>query len=152
MSASVTLDIDSGAFSSWVRGASDSELASLIGEDRDALLDEIFRRMEHHFDRAAAGDLDAVIEWRIVDRPGGGLDRYQARIAGGRCRVQRDGSDAPRLTIDIRPAEFLRVVTGAVSGPRLFMLRRVRVGGDLMLAGRLASLFRIPEPEGDGHA
>jgi putative sterol carrier protein len=150
MNAPLTTGIDSASFSSWVRSASNAELSAVISADREPLLEEIFSRMEEHFDPAAAGDLNTVIEWRILDGPGGAVDCYQAHIAEGTCTVKRNGTQPAGLTIHIRPAEFLRVITGAVSGPRLFMLRRVRIGGDLMLAGRLASLFRIPEPEGGG--
>lgn len=141
-----TQRVDAGEYAAWVAQSSDEEIAASIGRDREAVLAEIFERMEEHFDAEQAHGLDTVIEWRITGREDGGHDCFQAAIAGGSCRVTRDGDAPARLTVTIRPVDFVKVVTGNVSGPRLFVFRKVRVDGDLMLAGRLATLFQLPEP------
>lgn len=44
----------------------------------------------------------------------------------------------------IGPVEFLRLVTGNVNGPELFLTGRITVEGDLMLAAIAQSWFRVP--------
>ena len=39
---------------------------------------------------------------------------------------------------------FLRLVTGAESGPAMFMTGKIKIKGDLMFASRMTSFFRIP--------
>jgi putative sterol carrier protein len=134
------------AFGAWVAAASDADLQATLAAHREVVLTEIFARMEQHFDPGAAKETAAIVEWQVLGRADGGTDRFQARIGDGRCVVTRDGTAVPGLTVTIKPVDFLRVIAGDVAGPRLFMMRKVKVKGDLMLAGRLATLFRLPEP------
>jgi putative sterol carrier protein len=41
-------------------------------------------------------------------------------------------------------ADFLRLVTGNVAGPMLFMSGKLKIEGDLGFAASAASLFTIP--------
>ena len=46
-------------------------------ENRKKVLDEIFRRMSEHVDPEKASNADAVLHWKILDRPDGGYDHYE---------------------------------------------------------------------------
>lgn len=139
-------DVDPVAFARAVAETPDEALAEgMASENRALILDEIFARMERHFDAARAGDLRAVVDWKVHDRPGGGYDHYRVTIAGGGCDVTKDpGPGAPDVTLKLKPVTFLRLVTGNASGPKLFLTGKLRIDGDLMLAARLQSLFEIP--------
>jgi putative sterol carrier protein len=138
---------DAGEVARLVGTVGDDDLAALMqSEVRSQVLDAVFARMEEHFRADKAGDLDAVLHWKIFDRPGGGYDHYEVVVSGGRCLVNPIPSREPDLTLKARPADFLKLVTGNASPMRLALRGRLRVQGDLALASRLSGLFAIPRP------
>jgi putative sterol carrier protein len=142
----VSFDVDPAAFARAVAQTPDEALAEgMASENRGAILDEIFAQMERRFDTSRGGDVDATIDWKVHDRPGGGYDHYRVRIAGGACRVEKDPPEGqPRVTFKVKPVDFLRLVTGNASGPQLFLTGKLQIDGDLMFAARVQSLFEIP--------
>jgi putative sterol carrier protein len=140
------VSVDPGRYAALVAEASDEELAEGVRQNRDVLLEEVFRQMPEHFRTDHAPDLRTVIEWRIGDRQGGGHDRYQLVIEDGSCRAVRDGEAEPVVTFTIGAVDFLKLITGNAAGPMLFTFGRLKVRGDLLLAARLPRLFAIPRP------
>jgi alkyl sulfatase BDS1-like metallo-beta-lactamase superfamily hydrolase len=114
---------------------------------RRVVLDGIFWQMPQHFDRRRAAGMTSSIRWCITGRADGEPDIYQLEIGDGRCRVIR-GSDAPdpRVTITVDGAEFLRLATGSSDPMKAYFSGRIKLAGDIMLAAKLMSLFRIPAP------
>ncbi len=83
--------------------------------------------------------------WRVSSRHGEQVDTYDLLIENGRCRVRRgERGEPPRLTITVDGAEFLRIVAGRSDPMRAYFERRIAISGDIMTAGKLVSLFRIP--------
>jgi putative sterol carrier protein len=137
--------VDPAEFARSVATTPDEQLAEGMRSDlRPQVLDEIFRRMEEHFDPSRAQGIDAVMHWRITDRPGGGEDVYEAVIRNGTCSVTKEPGSSPRVTFTIGPVEFLKLVTGNVDGPQLFMTGGLKIEGDLMFAAQAAGLFKVP--------
>ncbi len=127
---------------------------------RKAILDGIFWQMPKQVDAAQAAGVKTSIRWRISGRPDGGVDIYQLELDDGRCQVIRgkDGPD-PRLTITIDGVEFLRLISGNSDPMKAYFKGRIKLSGDVMVAAKLASLFRMPGSGpgdsagngGDGH-
>jgi putative sterol carrier protein len=140
-------DYDAGQLAQLVAGATDEQLAEGMSdpESRKATLDDIFRRMAEHVEPSKAKGNDAVIHWKILDRPDGGYDHYEVVVEDGACTVTDSPSREPRVTFKIGPVEFLRLVSGNANGPMLFMSGKLKIEGDLMFASTLTSLFRIPK-------
>ena len=138
--------IDPAEFAKAVGDTPDDQLAAGMADEqvRAVVLDGIFSQMAAHCDAEKAAGTDAVIEWRILDKPGGGEDRYQAVIRGGACTVEKDGAHAPRVTFRLKPVDFLKLVTGNAAGPMMFMTGKLKIDGDLMFAAGVQSLFRLP--------
>lgn len=138
--------VDPAAFVKAVAETPDDQLAAGMADDqvRTLVLDGIFSQMAEHFDAEKAAGTDAVLEWRILDKPGGGEDRYQVVVANGTCAVDKDGDRAPRVTFTMKPVDFLKLVTGNAGGPTMFMTGKLKIDGDLMFAAGVQSLFRIP--------
>jgi putative sterol carrier protein len=137
--------VDPAQFAQSVATTPDEQLAEgMRSELRPQVLDEIFRRMEEHFDPSKAQGVDAVMHWKITDRPGGGEDVYEAVIKNGSCTVTKEPTGSPRVTFTIGPVEFLKLVTGNADGPQLFMTGGLKIEGDLMFAAQAAGLFKIP--------
>jgi putative sterol carrier protein len=129
-----------------VAGATDRQLEELMAsEARKDILDDVFRRMAAHVDPERARDVTAVVHWKIFDRPEGGYDHYEVVLESGRCAVTEAPSREPAVTLKLKPADFLKLVSGTASGPTMFMTGRLKLEGDVMLASRLTSLFHIPK-------
>jgi putative sterol carrier protein len=138
--------VDPAAFVRAIGETPDDQLAAGMADEqvRGLVLDGIFSQWAEHFDSQKAGDTDAVLEWKIYDKPGGGYDRYQVVIDKGECRVEKDGDHSPRVTFKLKPVDFLKLVTGNAAGPMMFMTGKLKIDGDLMFAAGVQSLFRIP--------
>jgi putative sterol carrier protein len=145
-------DIDATQLSKLVASASDEQLAEAMSnpENRKTTLDEIFRRMAEHVEPSKAKGNDAVVHFKILDRPGGGEDAYEVVLEDGACTASDSPSREPRVTFKIGPVEFLRLVSGNANGPMLFMSGKLKIEGDLMFASTMTSLFRIPSARDDG--
>ena len=100
--------------------------------------------MVQEFDPKQGRDIEAVLHWVIAGRRDGGVDRWQVAITDGRCRASRKLDREPTVTIELDGLQFLELVTGSASGPELFMSGKLKMTGDVLLAARLTSMFRIP--------
>ena len=140
-------NIDADQLAGLAAGATDEQLAEGMSDPaaRQAILDEIFRRMSEHIDADKAKGISAVLHWKITDRPDGGIDHYEVVLNDGTCIVSEEATGEPRVTFTVGPAAFLRLVSGAQPGPVLFMAGKLRIEGDLMFASQVATMFRIPQ-------
>ncbi len=139
-------------FARAVRSAPEGRLEQVLRTPvRRAVLEAIFWQMPQHFDRKAAAGMDAAIRWHITGDSGGAGDTYELRIKGGRCRARRRENDPdPRLTITLDAAEFVRLATGNSDPMNAYFSGKIALAGDIMLAAKLRSLFRIPGRNGAG--
>ena len=138
--------IDESQLVQIVAGATDQQLEELMAsEARKDILDDVFRRMADHVDGDRARDVTTVLHWKIYDRPEGGYDHYEVVLEGGTCVVSESPSREPTITLKLKPADFLKLVSGRASGPTMFMTGKLKLEGDVMLASRLTSMFKIPK-------
>lgn len=136
---------DPVALAHLVKTASTDELRELIrGEQRAAVLEEIFTNMPDVFRPEKAGATDAVVHWRVGDRADGDFDTYELIIADGTCVRSPRPEREPKLVLTIGGVEFLRVVTGNANPLALFMRGKMKAKGDLGLATRIPSMFDPP--------
>jgi hypothetical protein len=139
---------DPQQFAELIATASNDQLSEIIhGPLRKQVLDEIFGRMAEHVEPSQVGNLDAVVHFKILDRPeeqGGGYDHYEVIFADGACRASDSPQGDPKVTIKTNGVQFLKLSAGKASGPVLFMTGKLKLEGDVMLASRLTSFFRIP--------
>ncbi|APY88277.1 acyl-CoA synthase [Streptomyces alfalfae] len=135
-------------FARLVKKLSDKEIAAIArdGALRPRVLREVFGRVERQFRPDAAGSLKALIRWRITGSGDNEDAVYETAIADGACAVREGRSDAdPRLTLVLADPEFLKLVSGNVGPVKLFMLRKVKIVGDVALAACLTRYFDIPK-------
>jgi putative sterol carrier protein len=135
-------------FAQLISNVSDEQIAEIVnGPQRKQVLDQIFSRMADHTEPEKLGDTEAVVHFKILDRPedqGGGYDHYEVVFEGGRCTASDEPERDPQVTIKIGPVHFLKLAANEASGPTLFMTGKLKLEGDVMLATRLTSFFRIP--------
>jgi putative sterol carrier protein len=139
---------DPQQFAELIATAEDEQLSEVIhGPLRKQVLDEIFGRMAEHVEPSQIQNLDAIVHFKILDRPaehGGGYDHYEVIFAEGACRASNNPERDPRVTIKLNGVHFLKLAASKASGPVLFLTGKLRLEGDVMLASRLTSFFRIP--------
>ena len=140
--------VDPADFANLIAASTDEQLAeTMSGPARKQVLDEIFSRMAEHVDPAAARDTNAVVHFKILDRPdalGGGYDHYEVVFQDGACSVSDQPERDPQVTIRVGPVRFLKLASNQASGPTLFLTGKLKLEGDVMLASRLTGFFHIP--------
>jgi putative sterol carrier protein len=110
---------------------------------RDRVIDALLEHMAERLDPEAAGDLDAVIQIKLWDRPGGGYDHHELVIRDGRCEARMEPAEDPDLTLKVRPGDLRKIVTGDTGPKRLAFRGRLRALGDVRLGMRLTDLFDL---------
>jgi putative sterol carrier protein len=132
-------------FAKLIAEASDEQIVEGVTVNREPLLTEIFNRWPEQFRPDQARDVDAVIEWQVTGEEGGD-DRWQITISDGACSVARDGDADPDVTFRVGPVEFVKLIAGIESGPKLFVFGKLKIRGNLMLAARVPGFFAAPSP------
>jgi hypothetical protein len=90
------------------------------------------------FDRAAAADVRALIQFRVSgDTPGD----YYLRIDGGRCESFEGRAEGPDLTVHTPDGVWVDIIRGTLDGGQALMERRYAVEGDFLLLGKLREWF-----------
>jgi putative sterol carrier protein len=99
--------------------------------------------MTTSFDPAAAGDLDARIEFRIAGSDPG---TYHLAMAKGACRFEEGPAASPALTIEAPSEIWTEIATGRRDGRQALMEGAYRARGDLSILLRMGQLFRSATP------
>ena len=110
-------------------------------ESRDVITRALVGYMAGLFRPEKAGDLEAVVQIKLWDRPGGGYDHFEMRIANGECVISDEPGEAAQMTLKIRPRDLRALLAGETGPRRLAMRRKLTVLGDLKLGARLPDLF-----------
>lgn len=116
----------------------------VAGPGRHLAAAVIFKGMETQFDPARAGEMNCTVLWEIGDVEGDRFDCWHLRIADGRCRARRGRVEDPTATLRLAHADLLDLATGKVQGPQLYFTGKIKITGEVMLAQRLTTLFRVP--------
>jgi alkyl sulfatase BDS1-like metallo-beta-lactamase superfamily hydrolase len=115
---------------------------------RKPILDAIFWQLPRQLDTKQAQGVKSLIRWCITGRPDGGVDNYGLEIDNGRARIIHGSSGRnPGLTITLDAPEFLRLVSGNSDPMRAYFTGRIQLAGDMTIAAKLATLFRMPGSE-----
>jgi putative sterol carrier protein len=117
---------------------------ALSGPQREAIVGEVFRRMEQHFKPSSATGVDAVIHWKVTGPSDGVFDHYEVVLRDGSCAAGKEPRHEPRVTLTLDAVDFMRLVTGNAAGPMLFMSGKLKIEGDLMFSAQIQSMFTIP--------
>jgi putative sterol carrier protein len=95
---------------------------------------------EKYFLPDVAPGLSAVIQYRLTGEEGGD---YIIDIANGKCKVTEGIAEAPLVTVTADGRDFADVLLGRANGMQYFMMGKVKLAGDLNLAMKLTSFFKM---------
>ena len=121
----------------------EDEFADLMGdpERRPLVISALVEHMASVFRPDRAGDTEATIHIKLWDKPGGGYDHVELRIAEGAIAIHETPERDPDLTLKVRPTDLRKLITGDAGARRMALTGRLRVIGDLGLGMRLPDLF-----------
>jgi putative sterol carrier protein len=140
-----TTAVDPAEFAAQLANTPDEQIAAgMNSEARGLVLSEIFKRMGEHLRPETAKGVDAVVHWKILERPDGGFDHYELVIKDGKASVTDAPQHEARVTFSVGAVDFLKLVTGNADGPMLFTTGKLKISGDLVFAAQIAGMFRVP--------
>ena len=126
-------------FRQWAK-TSEADIKSQVRASGvvDQLLDGLFQGMQGAFLPDKAKGVDAVIQYVVTDD--GKEYPYTLSIKDSACTLKKE-KVAAKVTLSIDLVSFLKLMGGAADGTQLYMGGKLKIGGDMMLAQRLASFF-----------
>jgi putative sterol carrier protein len=106
----------------------------------EMILQKIFMGMMMTFDADKAPGVSAVIEYDI-GAPDGARHRYQVKVADGACTIEPNGNASPTVKLEADLPTFLKVSTNTGNPLWLMITRKLKIRGDLKLAGAMKTWF-----------
>jgi putative sterol carrier protein len=111
---------------------------------RKPALDGLFWQMPKQVNPEIAKDMTTTIRWRITGRPDDGVDVYQLEVDKGQVKTVKGESGDPKLTVTMDAVEFLKLASGNLDPMQAYFKGRIELTGDIMVAAKLAQLFKMP--------
>lgn len=99
---------------------------------------EVFAEIPEHFDPAAWGPEDAVLQFNMTGDGGG---QWNATIKDGKLTIAEGVGPEPSMTVNCTAQDMLAIVNGELSAVSAFMQGRVKIDGNLTLAMKLQNLL-----------
>lgn len=131
---------DAAQMAEAIKGLSDEDLTKQIKERGvDLTLKEIFDGMQEAFLPEKAAGVNAVVVYEID--ADGETKSWSVRIGDGACTTSEGASENPRLTLQIKVADFVRLIFGQADGTQLFMGGKLKLKGDMMFAMQQQGFF-----------
>lgn len=99
--------------------------------------------VENHpkaFQPEMAAGVDAVIQYALTGEEGG---NYIITIKDGVCTTAEGLAENPNMTLTAEAQDFKDVLLGKANGMQYFMMGKLKLAGDLNLAMKLTSFFKM---------
>lgn len=101
---------------------------------------QLIENHEKAFQPEKAGDIDAVIQYHLTGEEGGD---WIITLKDGVCKVAEGVAENPKMTLTADAREFRDILLGKMDGMAAFMQGKLRLSGDLNLAMKLTSMFKM---------
>jgi putative sterol carrier protein len=95
---------------------------------------------EKAFRPEVAEGLEAIIQYHLTGTDGGD---YIINIKDDQCKVVEGNAEEPDVSLTADAHDFADVLMGKANGMQYFMLGKLKLSGDLNLAMKLTSFFKI---------
>jgi putative sterol carrier protein len=106
----------------------------------DISVEQLIRNHEKAFKPEAAEGVEAVIQYYLTGDEGGD---WIITIQDGKCTVAEGVAENPKMTLTADASDFRDVLLGKVNGMQYFMQGKLKLAGDLNLAMKLTSFFKM---------
>ena len=101
---------------------------------------ELMSKMPTAFLPEKAPGMDAAIQFKFSGVEAG--DWY-AEIKDGTCTVEKGVHSSPKMTLAVDSNDFVKIFTGEMDGMQAFMQGKIRLTGDMSLAMKLLTMFKL---------
>ncbi|MCB2192502.1 MAG: SCP2 sterol-binding domain-containing protein [Deltaproteobacteria bacterium] len=101
---------------------------------------EVFDNMPTAFRPHKAEGVDMVYQFHITGDQSGD---WTVSISGGQCSVSPGIHDDPTASLTLSDKNWLKLVAGKLNPAMALMTGKLKIGGDLMAAQKLGSLFKL---------
>ena len=88
----------------------------------------------------AAEGIEATIQYHLT---GEGASDWGIHIADGACTVEKGPLENPTLTLTMDSQDYIDMIPGRLPGMSAFMSGKLQLDGDIMLATRLFTMFKM---------
>ena len=106
----------------------------------DITVEQLVRNHEKAFKPEVAEGVEAVIQYHLTGDEGGD---WIVNVKDGKCTVTEGVADAPTMTLTADAQDFKDVLLGQANGMQYFMKGRLKLAGDLNLAMKLTTFFKM---------
>jgi putative sterol carrier protein len=106
----------------------------------DPSISEFMARMGSALIPEKAAGIDATIQLKLTSAQAAD---WVATIKDGKCTLARGTVAAANLTVSADSGDFIKIFSGQLDGMQAFMQGKLKVAGDMGLAMKLVSLFRM---------
>jgi putative sterol carrier protein len=96
--------------------------------------------MPSHFVPDNAAGLNAVLQ---LDISGNGGGQWHMVVADKQLTIREGVAPNPNMTLKMDSVDYLAMINGEANPMQMFMAGKVRVGGDISLALKLQSMFKM---------
>jgi putative sterol carrier protein len=103
-------------------------------------VEQLIKNHEKAFQPEKAMGLDAIIQYHLTGEEGGD---WIITIRDDKCTVQEGIAENPKMTLTADAREFRDILLGKMDGMAAFMQGKLKLSGDLNLAMKLTSFFRM---------
>ncbi len=106
----------------------------------DPNIEEFLSRMTAAFQPEKANGVETTVQLKLTGEEAG---EWYFIIKDNKCSVFQGTTNTPKLTVTAASADFKKIFTGQLDGMQAFMQGKLRLGGDVNLALKLTSLFKV---------
>jgi putative sterol carrier protein len=106
----------------------------------DITVKQLVLNHEKAFKPEVAEGIDAIIQYHLTGDEGGD---WIITIGDGKCTVAEGEAENPKMTLTADSQDFKDVLTGQANGMQYFMQGKLKLAGDLNLAMKLTSFFKM---------
>lgn len=106
----------------------------------EVTIDTLMSRMPKAFIPEKASGVDAVIQYHLTGEEAGD---WIITIQDGECQVVEGVAENPNMTLTADSSDYKDVILGKINGMNAFMEGKLKLSGDLNLAMKLTSFFKM---------
>lgn len=106
----------------------------------EVTIEKLMSRMPKAFIPENAIGVDAIIQYHLTGDEAGD---WIISIKDGNCIVEPGISENPKMTLSADSKDYKDVILGNINGMNAFMEGKLRLAGDLNLAMKLTSFFKL---------
>lgn len=103
-------------------------------------VEQLVLNHEKAFMPEKAAGVEAVVQYHLTGDEGGD---WVITIAEGKCSVEAGTTENPTMTLTADAREFGDILLGKIDGMKAFMEGKLKLAGDLNLAMKLTSFFKM---------